>query len=238
MKPYQLHHGDAIEFMRTLEPGSVQLTVTDPPYNVSQKNVDVRFLARPGQNGGTQDFGEWDYDFQVGPVAEELSRVLAPNCQAYIFSSAKLIPEWIASMTPAFEFRLLSWIKPDPVPSAYKRHWRSATEHVLWFFRGSYTFNYGQHSEMFTWYLQQSPKTEERCHPTQKPVRLLAHYIRVSSNEGDLILDPFAGSGSTGVAALKEGRRFIGSELDADYHAIALQRLEAAYQQPRLLETA
>ena len=77
-------------------------------------------------------------------------------------------------------------------------------------------------------------RLQDPKHPTQKPVRVLEHIIRLASVEGDLVYDPFMGVGSTGVAALRNGRRFLGAELDASYFGAAQARLKAEAKENRL----
>ena len=147
-------------------------------------------------------------------------------------------------------FRLLNdiiWEKPNPPPNLGRRTFTHSTEIVLWASkapkggRHKYTFNYGlmRHEnggkQMKTVWAFSTPGRDEKRfgkHPTQKPVALIARCLRASTDSGGLVLDPFAGAGSTGVAALEAGRRFIGIEADVKYADIAYKRLEAALTPP------
>ncbi len=90
-------------------------------------------------NGSTFEYGAWDDGFDPQPLCQEVLRLIKPNGQLYIFSSAHLLPEWINQLQEGFDWKILVWMKPDPRPSMRQRHWVSATEYVLWCSRGNYT---------------------------------------------------------------------------------------------------
>ena len=231
MSDVQLHLGDCLEFLRGMEPGSVDLVLTDPPFNVSKPDATRGKMRGAGRNAGKFYFGDWDRDFDPAIVCGHFARVMSGNGQAYLFTSSVLLPEWIAGLRHSFSWKVLTWAKPDPLPSLRQRHWVSATEHVLWFWRGRYRFNFAGHAEMYSWQMMQAPKHEARLHPNQKPLALVAKYILASTDPGDLILDPFMGSGTTGVACVQTGRRFIGCEISPEYFAIAKKRIAAAQRE-------
>jgi site-specific DNA-methyltransferase (adenine-specific) len=138
-------------------------------------------------------------------------------------------------------FKLLndiSWVKPNPPPNLSCRYFTHATETLIWAARDKksrHTFNYKLMKEInggkqmkSVWHIWPPEKWEKRYgkHPTQKPVALLERILLASSNEGDLVLDPFSGSGTTALAALHKGRRAVGIELDAKWTRVASQRLK------------
>ena len=143
-------------------------------------------------------------------------------------------------------FRLLNdiiWEKPNPPPNLGCRCFTHATETILWGTKASkgskhkYTFNYGEMREenggkqmKNVWRMAAAGKDEKSFgkHPTQKPVALIARCLRASTNSGDLVLDPFAGTCATGVAALSLGRHFIGCENQPEFVEIGRNRLDAA----------
>jgi site-specific DNA-methyltransferase (adenine-specific) len=142
-------------------------------------------------------------------------------------------------------FRILNdiiWEKPAPPPNNACVCFTQSTEILLWATkapkgRNLYTFNYklmkaenGGTQMKNIWRMSPPYKREKKYgkHPTQKPVALVARCIRASTHAGDVILDPFAGSGTTGVAAIAEGRRFIGCELEDAFVSIAENRLKDA----------
>ncbi len=140
-------------------------------------------------------------------------------------------------------FRLLNditWVKPNPPPNLGRRTFTHSTETLLWASkahkgsRHKYTFNYDQMrdenggKQMQTVWRIPTPRRSELGfgkHPTQKPVALIAQCLRASTRAGEIVLDPFAGSGSAGVAALQEGRRFIGIEIEQEFVDLSVRRL-------------
>jgi site-specific DNA-methyltransferase (adenine-specific) len=145
-------------------------------------------------------------------------------------------------------YRILNdiiWEKPNPPPNLGCRCFTHATEMILWATKAEkgskhrYTFNYdamreenGGKQMKNVWRFPPAGRDEKvhGKHPTQKPVALIERCLRASTNPGDLVLDPFAGSGATGVAAIKLYRRFIGCESDEEYCSLIVRRLSAASQ--------
>jgi site-specific DNA-methyltransferase (adenine-specific) len=134
----------------------------------------------------------------------------------------------------------ITWAKPDPPPNALHTAFTHAHETLVWASknkRSRHTFNYdllnstdpgAQISSV--WRIPAVPKREKLCgyHPTQKPLRLLRRAILASTREGDLLFDPFCGSGTTGVAAKELDRFFVGAEMEEEYAQLAGRRIEAA----------
>jgi site-specific DNA-methyltransferase (adenine-specific) len=141
-------------------------------------------------------------------------------------------------------FRILNdvvWEKPNPPPNLGCRCFTHATEILLWATKATkgsgarYTFNYqrmkslnGDKQMKNVWRIPAVGKQEKAHgrHPTQKPVELIERCLLASTDPGDIVLDPFAGSGSTGVASLRQRRHFIGCELERRYANVAVQRLQ------------
>lgn len=228
MKRNQVIHGKWENILPQLESGSVHLGILDPPYNVSNTHLTgPGRLRRQGKNAMSFDYGDWDYRFNPAPLCQEMNRLISSNGQMYIFSSAKLLPEWIAQLRESFDWKILVWTKPDVLPSIRQRHWVSATEYVLWFYRGKYTFNFLEHIQMYNWQNMTSPKHPlvKRTHPNQKPLKLIERYIQVSSNPGDFVLDPMAGSCTTGIAAERLNREWLCIEEDTNYYMDGVDRI-------------
>jgi hypothetical protein len=131
----------------------------------------------------------------------------------------------------------ISWVKPNPPPNLSCRYFTHATETIIWAAKNSkskHTFNYklmrehaGGKQMKSVWTLGAPDREEKRFgkHPTQKPVALLERILLASSNEGDLVLDPFMGSGTTAVAALRKGRAAMGIEFDSDFAWLGARRV-------------
>lgn len=154
---------------------------------------------------------------------------LADQAHAYIFSNDRNLPDaWRAAEAAGFDFhRLLVWDKRSAMPN---RWYMQRCEFVLFMKRGvAYPVN-----DCGVVSLQSLPQKDESGHPCEKPVSLLELYIRQSSRLGETVLDPFMGSGSVGVAAIREGRSFVGVEIEQRWFDIACRRIESATRQQSL----
>jgi DNA modification methylase len=228
---------DCLKYLKMLPDNSVDLIVTDPPYNVSQqKNINCGSLKV------RKNFGSWDFGFDPEPVLHELKRVLKPNGQIYIFCSTAQIPLYMELFKKSWFFRnLIVWNKTNPAPRISKTNFVFANEYIIYGVNeqvklSTITFNYQKHCEMNNTVITSSLQGKERVkkkdsrgafHPTQKPLFVLKRLIEISSNKGDLVLDPFMGVGSTAVACKKLGRNFVGCELSHAYVTQANKRLES-----------
>ncbi len=133
----------------------------------------------------------------------------------------------------------IAWVKPDPVPNALHTAFTHAHETLLWASKGKgarHTFNYdlinspNPTAQVFSvWRIPTVSRSEKRMgyHPTQKPLRLVRRALLASTGEGDLIFDPFSGSGTTGVAAKELNRAFVGAELEEEFAGLAARRVAA-----------
>ena len=227
----QLYNGDCLKVLKEIPNNSVDLVVTDPPYNISgtASNIELH-----GKGVNISEFGKWDYEFNPDIFLKEMHRILKKDGQIYIFSSDKLLGKYMDGFTKyGFHYRqLLVWWKDNLMPRIRQFLWRSGTEYILYAGREKtdkstdYTFNWQGQNEMknliTTHILNGKERTE---HPTQKPLEIITKLIKVSSNEGDTILDPFLGSGTTMVAARDLRRSCIGIELEKKYCEIAKKRL-------------
>jgi len=129
--------------------------------------------------------------------------------------------------------------EPNPVPKFRKAGFLNSCELIVCMWNKGHTWNFGKQSEMHNFFEGPICMGRERVknpkHPTQKPVRLLKHLVNIATNQDDVVFDPFMGVGSTGVAAVEMGRKFIGVEIDEDYFEVAQKRLGEV--QPDLLSS-
>lgn len=228
-----LKHGDCIEMMRKIPDGSVDLVLTDPPYAVSRK---TNFAS--GEPTGkdvdrfrvSMDFGEWDSEeIDLLPVFLEAYRVLRKGGTIICFYDL-----WkITTLKTAFEqagfkqLRFAEWIKTNPVPLNSKTNYlTNAREIMISGVKGGKPTFHSEYDDGT--YRYPICHGSVRVHPTQKPVPLMKELVEKHSNPNDIVLDPFMGSGSTGVACLNTGREFIGIEKDADYFRVASERIRNA----------
>ena len=224
-----IYHGDCIDVLTGLESESVDLILTDPPYNVSARSP---IGSVPRQDGThreiRRDFGAWDHGWDPMPFLAEARRLLRDGGSLVAFTSEHLFAPYLAS---GLDHRaLLHWRKTNPAPNFRKQLVR-AVEMAVWQTQGAgWTFNAGGYrpnvwqGPIINGYLSQNTD-EKRWHPTQKPEWLMRAWIELFSMPGDLILDPFAGSGTTLRAAKDLGRRAIGIEVDEEYCKIAVERM-------------
>jgi DNA modification methylase len=208
-----LYLGDCLEIMPTL--GKVNAVVTDPPYGIGAANgahirgtdASGRYKRRPRQYAGA-----WD-DARAEPDA--LRAILSGSAEQIIWGG-----NYFTDVLPVGG-RWLVWDKLNSMPSY-------SDVELAW------TSVKGVSAKKFTQCASGSAANRDgRCHPTQKPVALMKWCLGFLPN-AETILDPFAGSGTTGVACAKLGRKFVGIELDPGYFDIACKRIEDAYKQPDL----
>jgi DNA modification methylase len=231
---WELIKGDCLKILRKFSPASIDLLITDPPYNVSMKGNGIANLK--GRKDLSMDFGEWDYNFDPIPFLKETEKLLKPDGSMYIFCSHETFAEMNLWCREKFTTRLLIWHKTNPVPSFRKSSWLSSKECILFAYRGNKTFNFDTQNNMhdvLTYPICQGKQRLE--HPTQKPLIIIEKFIEISSNEGDTILDPFVGTGTTLEAAERLGRNSIGIEISPKYYDIALKRMKQVEEDNRSL---
>ncbi len=222
---------EALKGMSTLAPESVDLVLTDPPYNIAGSH---KLTVRHGRIMSTKEaWGDWDtfdpkeYDAFIGRVLDESYRVLKPGGALYMFSAREDNGFFVReAVKRGFVYRnQLALVRRCPLPSMAKKNWRSGFELCLYVTKGKpKTFNFlSQRECVNVSYYHSTHKQSD--HPTEKPLADIRRIVLVSSNPGDLVLDPFMGSGTTAVAAKATGRRFIGFDKSAEYVRMARHRL-------------
>ncbi len=210
---------------------SIDLILTDPPYNLSQYSTgNMQFSWRREINN---DLAEWDKkEFHPEEVAEEFLRVLKPEGNIFAFTSYNLLGKWHQVFDPLFDtFQFMVWHKTNPVPKIRRAGFLNSCELIVCMWNKGHKWNFTRQNEMHNFIETPICMGKERLkdpkHPTQKPLRVLKHIIKIASNPGDLVLDPFMGVGSSGVAALSLERNFLGMEIDEDYFQATRKRIKA-----------
>ncbi len=243
----QIIDGDCIEVMNRLPEGSIDLIFADPPYNLQLKGE----LHRPDNSRVDAVNDAWDrfasfsaYDEFTRAWLAAARRLLKPDGAIWVIGSYHNIFRVGAAMQDA-GFWILNdvvWRKSNPMPNFRGKRLTNAHETLIWASRGEgsrYTFNYealkalNEGVQMRSdWVLpicngHERLKNEkgEKAHPTQKPESLLHRVLVATTNPGDVVLDPFFGTGTTGAVARKLGRDYIGIEREASYRGIARKRL-------------
>ena len=222
----KLINDNAIDFMKTLEDESIDAIITDPPYGISRDN-NFTTMGRAGI-----DFGEWDKDFDLTNWIKVAAPLLKKGGNIVIFNDWKNMTYITKSLEDnGFEVKdLIRWKKTNAMPRNRDRRFITDYEVAVWAVKkgGKWTFN--RLSE--TYEIPEivggiTPKSEKIYggHPTQKPIYVMKWLIERLTNECELVLDPFMGSGTTGVACKELNREFIGVELDENYYNIAYNRI-------------
>ena len=223
---------DALEGLKRLSEESVDLMVTDPPYNIASKQKKTK---QGGKIVSTMEaWGEWDtyhpfdYDLLIMRVISESYRVLKTGGSMYLFTARQDNGFFCRkAVERGFTYKnQLAILKRNPLPHFQKTNWRSAFELCLYVSKGKpKTFHFLSQQECVNVYPYPIPQ-KETAHPTEKPLGFIRRLIQVSSNEGELVVDPFLGSGTTAVACQQVGRDFIGFEMSREYVQMAENRLQ------------
>lgn len=221
----QVYNTDAIKWLKTLDNDSVDLIVSDPPYRVTQhghSGLGGIFKTKVGEdkklNGKLFEHNEVD----VNDYAGELYRVLKPDSHCYIMTNDRNLQNFMNVFTNiGFNFcKLLIWDKQNKITNQY---YMNQVEYILFMYKGrNKQINNCGTSNLIS---VNNVKNKTHNHPTEKPVELMEILIKNSTNEGDLVLDPFVGVGATPVACQNLKRNFIGCELDKVYYDTTMERL-------------
>ena len=224
-----LMQGDCLKMLEHVKSGSVDLILTDPPYNIARKN-NFHTMGRAGI-----DFGWWDKGFDLFSYMNEIPRVLSKDGSAVIFNDWKNLGD-IARYGESLGLivkDMIRWEKLNPMPRNRDRRYITDYECAVWMTTAKANWTFNRQSDTYDRPMisgSLTPRSEKTSHTTQKPVYLMEHLLKTHSNYGDVVLDPFMGSGTTGVACENLGRDFIGIELDQGYFDIARKRISEAKQ--------
>jgi len=228
---HKILHGDFVSQMNLIEDESINLILTDIPYNISQKNGLGGYDKKNNRNRVGIDFGDWDYGFDVKTL-EGLQKKLTPNGSIVIFSAFEQLHELTEVFNECTLKDKLIWEKSNPFVRNRDRRYISNIEFCSWFVKGKkWTFNrqHETYESSVLKYPSESGGGQIRYHPTQKNLKMVEYLLKIHSNESDLILDPFMGGGTTGVACVKNRRNFIGFEIDENYFQASKKRIELEF---------
>ncbi|WP_418122276.1 DNA-methyltransferase [Variovorax sp. 160MFSha2.1] len=242
-----LYHGEALEVLQSLEPGTADAVITDPPYSSGgafrgDRAVDTKtkYLSTgSGNREKTSDFGgdnrdQRSFHFWSTLWSAAALRASKPGAPAMFFTDWRQLPISTDYLQAGgWVWRgIVPWVKKSPRPQMGR--FTSAAEYVVWGSAGPMPVDRGVGC-LPGFYEFHVPG--EREHVTQKPVPLMAAMVEICE-PGGLVLDPFMGSGTTGVAALQLGRRFIGCEQSLQYFDVACRRIEEAITAGRMFDEA
>jgi site-specific DNA-methyltransferase (adenine-specific) len=216
---WRVDHGDALIELMKLEDASVDLVVTDPPYSSLEEHRAIGTTTRL-----TNDWFEvvdWEY---LRTILIELRRVMKRNTHCYVLGNWDAVHGHLYPDAEAIGFKTWPPIIWDKIAIGMGYHWRRQEEYIAFFEKGHRNLN------DLSWSSIQPAKRlagKAAKYPTQKPTELLRRLILNSSQRGETVLDPFCGSGSTGVAALHEARHFIGFDSSEIAGELAIKSLGA-----------
>lgn len=235
---YTLHRGDALTVLKTLPDESVHAVITDPPYNSGGRTSAERtgrparakyvtsnsahtLASFPGENRDQRSYRAWLTECHRASVEHAVACVFTDWRQEPTTTDALQMAGWTWQGT-------MPWIKPASRPR--RGGFKQSAEFIVWCVKGSLDNNRDLYLPGD--YTASQPR-KGRIHITQKPIEVMRALVRICPENGT-VLDPFTGSGSTGVAALREGRHFVGVELSDHYAALAEERLQRELTQDEL----
>ena len=245
---FVLYHGDCLSILNQLPDNSVDMIFADPPYNLSNGGFSVHAGRMVSVDKGLWDVSKGfldDYEFHYRWL-EACKRVLKPNGTLWVSGTYHSIYQ-CGHALQSLGYHILndiSWFKPNASPNLSCRFFTASHETIIWARKdkkGKHTFNYQEmkngnwpedklkkpNLQMRSVWSMGTPKPEENKygkHPTQKPLDLLKRIVLSSTNKGDVILDPFSGSSTTGIASAMHGRKFIGIDMEKDYLELSIKR--------------
>ena len=238
-----VYKADCVKLMDLMPAESVDVILADPPYRLSTGGVTVKSGRLASVNKGAWDRSSGlreDHKFNLRWL-KAARRILKPDGTLWVSGTQHIIFS-LGFALQQLQYRIINdviWHKPNATPNALHTTFTHSHETLLWVSKGRevrHTFNYdlinspdptGQVSSV--WRIRTVPKAEKLhgYHPTQKPLRLVRRALLASTREGALVFDPFAGSGTTAVAAKELNRFFVGAELEEKYAELAARRIRA-----------
>ena len=224
-----LKHQEGLQFLSDIPDGSVDPILTDPPYEISRP---TGFINSKGKKTierfkMSYEFGDWDErSTNLAPVVSEFYRVLRPSGTMIMFYDLWKLTNLadIMEKSKFKQLRFLEWVKTNPVPINSKLNYLTNSREIALsgVKRSKPTFNSQYDNGIYRYPIYHG---KDRFHPTQKSLPLFEALITKHSNEGDLVLDCFAGSATTAIAAHRTGRKFIGCEMDEEYYKKSIERI-------------
>ena len=218
---------DCLEGLSKIESRTVSLVIADPPYELQQHNGAGAF------GRANRDYHQGIDHLQTGIsdlVLYEMLRVCKhPNM--YVFCSKDQLPQLFNfALQNKLSYDLLTWHKTNPVPTCNNKY-LSDTEYIMFMRKGANI--YGTYESKRKYFVTPTNTEDKKAwgHPTPKPVNIIRTLIENSTQEGDLVLDPFMGSGTTAIAAIRSNRHYIGFELSKEYFDKAVRRIKAEHAQ-------
>lgn len=245
---FVLYHSDYLPILEQLPDNSIDMIFADPPYNLSNGGFSVHAGRRVSVNKGEWDKSKGfqkDLDFHIAWI-RACYRVLKPHGTIWISGTYHSIYQcgYALQLSGYHILNDIAWYKPNASPNLSCRYFTASHETLLWARKekkAKHVFNYEQMrafrndlihrqgKQMRSVWAIGTPKPEEKIfgkHPTQKPMELLKRIILSSTNPGDIVLDPFTGSSTTGLVAYLYDRKFIGIDNEKKYLELSKKRFK------------
>ncbi|MFH1505997.1 MAG: site-specific DNA-methyltransferase [archaeon] len=244
---FTLYKGDCLKILPNLEKESVSMIFADPPYNLSNGGISCKAGKMVSVNKGKWDKSQgFDKDYEFTYNWLKLCRdVLKPEGTIWVSGTPHNIYQ-VGHALQALGYHILNeiiWFKPNAPPNLACRCFAHTHETIIWAKKSKkakHKFNYKlmkEYDDKFgpankqmrsIWNIPLTPPSEKKQgkHPTQKPMELLKRIVLSSTEKGDLVLDPFSGSGTTGVVANQLGRRYVGIDKDKSFLDLTKKRFQ------------
>lgn len=245
---FVLYHGDALNILNQIPANSVDMIFADPPYNLSNGGFTVHAGKMVSVDKGNWDISRGfteDYEFHYRWM-EACKRVLKPHGTLWVSGTYHSIYQ-CGHALQSLNYHILNdvaWFKPNASPNLSCRFFTASHETIIWARKekkAKHTFNYNLMKngdwpedalkkpglQMRSVWSMGTPKPSEKKfgkHPTQKPLDLLKRIVLASTNKGDVVLDPFTGSSTTGIASAIHGRKFIGIDMEKPFLDLSVKR--------------
>jgi site-specific DNA-methyltransferase (adenine-specific) len=209
MENIKIIQADCTNYVKTIKDNSVDLIVTDPPYGIAYRKSGQPYMIGDSAN-------------VLGLILPELYRILKDDGAIYIFTSFKMLADWLYRFQMHFKMNnLIIWDKMRNSGLQMGQNYGFSYEMIFYGSKGLHKLN-SYKDDVLSF-----KRKNFKGHPTRKPRELIDEFIKMSSSEGDLIYDPFMGSGTTGESCKLLNRNFIGNELNGNYFKLAENRINA-----------
>ena len=240
-----LFHGNSLELLKNISTETADMIFADPPYFLSNDGITCQGGKMVKVNKGKWDAGLSPSEMHIFNTnwLNECKRILKPNGTIFVSGTSHNIYN-VGFCLQELGYKIINdiaWFKVNPPPNLSCRYFTHSTETILWAKKdkkAKHVFNYSimkaigdpkPGKQMLSLWKILPPKKDEKIfgkHPTQKPLELLNRIVLASTNNGNLIIDPFSGSGTTGIAAVNNGRKYIGIEFEKKYLDVSIKRIK------------
>lgn len=223
-----IYNENCLEGMKRIPDGTIDLIATDPPYRVTSRGgvantMSGYWVSEKARKGKIFD----DNDIEIEEYLPQFYRVLKPDAHCYIMCNNLNLPHFFDVISNS-EFHFVKLLVWDKVQAICGRYYMGQVEHIFLLRKGKdKPINDCGKSDLLSIPLQRDKdKQGNNIHDSQKPTKLFQVLVAMSSDEGQTVLDPFMGSGTTAIACIKEKRHYVGFELNEEYYKKALKRIE------------